>query len=68
MARFETRKWSDSDARPFDVVFIDDNNHVYYQPGTTFSTEALAMVHENSLTALANLDSVRRLWQRETIE
>lgn len=68
MARFKTRKWSDSDERPYDVVFHDDDGHVYYQPGTTFSSEALAMVHERSLTALASHDSVRRLWSRETIE
>lgn len=67
MAQFKTRKWSNTDARPFDVVFIDDDNHVYYQPGTTFSTEAMAMIHERSLDALANHDSVRRLWTRETV-
>jgi hypothetical protein len=66
MARFITRKWSDKDARPFDVVFVDDDNHVYYQPGTTFSTEALADAHNKSLIDTANLGSVRRLWTRET--
>lgn len=66
MARFETRKWSNVDERPYDVVFIDDDNHVYYQPSTSFSTEEGANKHQRSLTALANHDSVRRLWVRET--
>ena len=66
MARFETRKWSNVDERPYDVTFIDNDNHVYYQPGTTFSTEALAHAHKTSLYKSANLESVRRLWIRET--
>lgn len=66
MARFETRKWSDKDARSFDVVFIDDDNHVYYQPGVSFSTEAGADKHQVSLSKMANHDSVRHIWIRET--
>jgi len=66
MARFKARKWSNIDARPFDVVYITDDNHVYYQPNTTFSTEALAEVHANSLAASARIDSVLNLWVKET--
>ena len=67
MAQFKTRKWSDKAANPFDVVFIDDDNHVYYQPGVSFSTEAAADKHQESLTKMTNHDSVRRIWNRETV-
>lgn len=66
-AHFKTRKWSNTDARPYDVVFVDVDNHVYYQPNTTFSTEAMAEIHKNSLEVSGNHDTVRKLWTRETV-
>ena len=66
MAHFKVRKWSEKDARPFDVVFVDDDNHVYNQPYTTFTNKAMATLHRNSLVTSANVDFIRKHWNRET--
>ncbi|AQW88560.1 hypothetical protein pEaSNUABM50_00033 [Erwinia phage pEa_SNUABM_50] len=58
---FKVRKWSDTNARPFDVVLLDYlKNNQHYQPNVEFSTEALANQHLVSLqnSVLNNPDSV----------
>lgn len=47
---FKVRKWSDTNARPYDVVYLDHtNNNQHYQPGVEFSTEELANIHMEAL-------------------
>lgn len=47
---FKVRKWSDTAARKFDVVYEDhQHNNVHYQPGVEFSTEEMADNHRQSL-------------------
>lgn len=41
---FKVRKWSDTNARPYDVVF-EHNGRSHFQPGCTFSTEEKAQEH-----------------------
>ena len=63
---YKVRKWSDSNARPYDVVYEDlQHNNVHYQPGVEFSTEALAEHHRTSLVIAFTADSVnfiRKHW------
>lgn len=48
---FKVRKWSNTNERPFDVVYEDlQHNNVHYQPGVEFSTEEFAVQHAKSLS------------------
>lgn len=56
---FKVRKWSNTNERPFDVVYEDlQHNNVHYQPGVEFSTEELAEKHRVSLVINFTGDSV----------
>ena len=59
MSRFEVRKWSNTNVRPFDVVYITDDGKSHYQPGACFSTEDQAMKHKSSLEQSAETSGVK---------
>lgn len=43
------RKWSDTNAKPWDVQYISANGESRYQPGVTHSTEQHATAHRERL-------------------
>lgn len=56
---FKVRKWSDSNAKPYDVVYLDYTmNNQHYQPGVEFSTEEMAEKHRQALVANFTDDSL----------
>lgn len=65
---FKVRNWSNTNARPFDVVYEDhQHNNVHYQPGVQFSTESMAHEHAARLTCNLNenpdsLNFIRDHW------
>lgn len=62
----KVRRWSDRDARPFDVVALDhDNNRQHYQPGAEFSTEKGAEDHAALLTKTLKDDPSRSKFIRD---
>ena len=63
---FKVRVWSDTAARPFDVVALDhDNNKQHYQPGVEFSTEKGAEDHAVLLTNVLKSDPSRSNFIRD---
>jgi hypothetical protein len=47
---FKVRKWSDTNSKPYDVVYLDyAMNNQHYQPGADFSTKELAEAHRVAL-------------------
>lgn len=56
---FKVRKWSDSNTRPYDVVYVDDiRNNIHYQPGVEFSTIEGAYKHKEVLIKSTDEDSI----------
>jgi hypothetical protein len=52
---FKVRKWSNTNAKPYDVVYLDKvNNNQHYQAGVDFSTEAEAEVYRKALVQSAS--------------
>ncbi|WPK19122.1 hypothetical protein [Salmonella phage SD-6_S16] len=43
------RKWSDTNAKPWDVQYIGPDGVSRYQPGVTHSTEQFANAHRERL-------------------
>ncbi|HCJ8661049.1 TPA: hypothetical protein NV758_001556 [Escherichia coli] len=43
------RKWSDTNAKPWDVQYIGPDGVSRYQPGVTHSTEQYAAAHRERL-------------------
>lgn len=59
MSRFEVRKWSNTNVKPFDVVYITDDGKSHYQPGVSFSTEDKANNHKVTLEKSAETYGVK---------
>ena len=63
---FKVRNWSDTAARPFDVVALDhDNNRQHFQPGVEFTTEKGAEDHAATLTKVIQSEPWRSNFIRD---
>jgi|AGFS01.1.fsa_nt_gi hypothetical protein len=70
---FKVRKWSTSNALPYDVVFIDFAlKKVYYQPHITFRTKTDAERYKITLDrasySTGSFEFVRENWPEEPKE
>lgn len=59
---FKVRKWSDTNAKPYDVVYLDTvNNNQHFQGDVSFSTEAEAEVYRKALAKSADEVGIKYL-------
>ncbi|SOK58835.1 hypothetical protein [Yersinia phage fHe-Yen9-03] len=57
---FKVRKWSETNAKPFDVVLVDHlKNNQHYQPHVEFSTIENAEKHMETLSTLITTNPER---------